>query len=143
MMLRELTHGPIVTCSPKEPISAVARSMERERVGSVVVVEVHGDVVGIVTDRDLALEGLGHELDPETPVEAIMSRGVVTIDSTADVFDAAELMAKARCRRLPVVDEHGYPIGVVTFDDLMLLLTRQADDLAHTVATESVRPIQV
>ena len=143
MLLRELTHLPIVTCAPEATISGVARSMERERVGSVVVVDAHGDVVGIITDRDLALEGLGHELDPETPVEAIMSRGVVTISDTADVFDAAEAMAKARCRRLPVVDERGYPVGIVTFDDLMLLLTRQADDLAHTVATESVRPIQV
>ena len=141
MMMRELVHSPVVTCSPEESIAGAARSMERERVGSVVVVDVRGDVVGIVTDRDLALEGLGRELDPRTPVESIMTRGVVTIPSSADVFEAAELMAKARCRRLPVVDERGYPVGIVTFDDLMLLWTQQADELAHTVATETVRPL--
>jgi CBS domain-containing protein len=107
---------------PESSLGYVARLMEREGVGCVLVVE-EGRLVGIVTDRDIATRGFtegehGKYL-AATPIREIMSaRDLVTIGPDDDLDRAAGLMAQRRVRRLPVIDR-GKLVGIISLDDLV------------------------
>lgn len=135
MRLRGFMH-PGITCDAGTSLADAAREMERTNVGSIVVVTGRR-ISGIVTDRDLAVRGLGREMASTTPVEEVMTKQVVSMRDTADVFDAAAEMSHSGCRRLPVVDAKGDLQGIVTLDDLTILFAHEADFLAQTVASGS------
>ncbi len=137
MDLREFIHSPAVTCRPDTSMSEAAGQMEKYNVGSVIVTDTNGGVVGILTDRDIAIRGVAAERQPRTPVVEVMTKNVIWLREDADVFDAAKQMANVACRRLPVMGADGTLKGVVALDDLMLLFARQTDNLASTVAAES------
>jgi CBS domain-containing protein len=108
--------------------------MHDSHVGSVVVIDDKKRPIGIVTDRDLALYVLTNELDPEsTTVGDCMSSPPVTLDRSAGLSDASALMRRHGVRRLPIVDEQGRLVGIITGDDLVLLLGRELNELAGAV----------
>jgi signal-transduction protein with cAMP-binding, CBS, and nucleotidyltransferase domain len=137
MKVTEVMHSPAVMCRTTATLHDVARLMSDRNVGSVVVIDNIGYLAGIVTDRDLALRGLGQGRSAESKVENVMSRDVATVTLHTDVSDAAQIMAKRLVRRLPVVDEQQHIYGVVTLDDLLRHLGSDADRLADTVLMQS------
>jgi signal-transduction protein with cAMP-binding, CBS, and nucleotidyltransferase domain len=137
MKVTELMHTPAVTCRPEDKVGDVARLMESHDVGSVVVIDRIGEVTGIVTDRDIALRGVGHGRSADIPVEEVMSRDVATVDPHSDVGAAATTMIKRGIRRLPVVDEFGNVHGLVALDDLIRLTGRQVDELADVLREQA------
>lgn len=141
MILREFVHSPAITCSPETTLAEVAVEMDRYNIGSVVVVGRQGEVVGIVTDRDVAVRGMAKGRPGDTPVRDVMTSQVTVLGDDADLFDAAQKMADSGCRRLPVMGADGVLKGLVALDDLMLLFTQQADHLAHAVAAETTSPL--
>lgn len=138
MNLREIVRSPAVTCGPDATVVEAVRQMDKENVGSVIVVQPGGGIVGIVTDRDVALRGMGAERSPGTPVSEIMTTNVVSLPDDANIFDAARQMAARGCRRLPVLGIGGALTGVVSLDDLILLFARQTDSMARAIASETV-----
>jgi signal-transduction protein with cAMP-binding, CBS, and nucleotidyltransferase domain len=136
MRVSELMHTPPVTCRPNATIAEVARLMRDRNVGSVIVVDAVGYLAGIVTDRDVAVRGVGEGRSGDLAVEYVMSRNVATVPLHADVADAAGIMAKRRVRRVPVVDEEDTPHGLVALDDLVRHLGREADAVADTVMVQ-------
>jgi signal-transduction protein with cAMP-binding, CBS, and nucleotidyltransferase domain len=130
MNLSTCMRKPPVTCEPDATLAEVARMMEFDEVGSVVVMDEENRIAGIVTDRDLVVRGLAHECGPLTRVETIMTTPVITIHETQDAFEAAAKMARAGCRRLPVVSATLQLRGVVALDDIMPMFTHSADRLA-------------
>jgi signal-transduction protein with cAMP-binding, CBS, and nucleotidyltransferase domain len=136
MRVSELMHTPAVTCRPNATIAEVARLMRDRNVGSVIVVDAVGYLAGIVTDRDVAVRGVGEGRSGDMAVEYVMSRNVATVPLHADVADAAGIMAKRRVRRVPVVDEEDTPHGLVALDDLVRHLGREADAVADTVMVQ-------
>jgi CBS domain-containing protein len=139
MRLGDLSHSPAVTSPPGRPIVEIAGLMRDLDVGSVVVVDDTGRIAGIVTDRDLVLRGLANGLDPTTAVEELMSRPVIDADPDTDVFEAAEALSVAGCRRLPIVDDHQHPIGIVTVDNLSIMANEQMNRLVEVIASETRR----
>ena len=130
MQLSSAMHTPPVTCDLDATLEDVARMMEFDEVGSVVVMD-DNRIAGIVTDRDLVIRGLAHDCGPMTRVEAVMSAPVITVHETQDAFEAAAKMARAGCRRLPVVSVTGQLHGVVSLDDIMPLFMKSAERLAE------------
>jgi CBS domain-containing protein len=113
-----------------------AHEMERRHVGFLVVVEA-GRVEGVVTDRDLALRILAGKLDPETtPVREVMTKPVVCLAANDPLSSAAALMSKHGVRRLPIVDDDGAPVGVITADDVVRKLGQRMDKLSEAVTRE-------
>jgi CBS domain-containing protein len=93
--------------------------MEREDVGSLPVVEEDGELVGIVTDRDIALRVVGAGRDPETTqVGEILTEHPVLVFPDESLDDALELMAKHQVRRLPVVADRQL-VGVLAQADVV------------------------
>ena len=90
--------------TPETPVREVARLMEEEDVGSLPVVDEGARLVGIVTDRDVAVRVVGAGLDPEaTRVGEVASADVMTLGPDDDHDEALGLMARAKVRRLPIV----------------------------------------
>ena len=115
----------------------LATVMSEEEVGSVIIEDDHRPV-GIVTDRDLVVEVLEPRADPrEVTAEEVMSSDPTTVHEDAGVFEVTEQMYGAAVRRLPVVDDEGAIAGIVTLDDLLVLLTDELNGLAGVVEAES------
>jgi CBS domain-containing protein len=117
--------------------------MRTHHVGDVVVVTntARGRVpVGIVTDRDLAIEILAENIDPNRlTVGDVMTPDLVTAPEDQTVFDTIQQMQHHGIRRLPIVDRQGCLAGIVTVDDLSEFLTMQLGDLTKAVASERRR----
>src|SRR5687767_12011240 len=95
-----------VTVVPEESLSKVARLMEQENVGAIVVVQQYRPV-GIITDRDLALSLCLHGALPRDPVRRRMTSPVDTIRDDQGIYEATQKMMQLAVRRLPVVDDDG------------------------------------
>ena len=122
-----MTKNP-VCCLPNDMAAKVAKLMKRENVGSIPVIENEKTrkLVGIVTDRDLALKIVAKGLDAKsTKVEEVMTRKLVTCRAEDDLQKALDAMSGHQLRRIPVVDK----------DDKILGIIAQAD-----VATRADRP---
>lgn len=137
MRVSELMHTPVVTCTTTTRLGEVARLMGDRNVGAVLVVDQIGYLAGIVTDRDLAIRGMGAGRSADIEVETVMTRDVATTTLGADVSDAVSIMAKHAVRRLPVVDEQDLPHGMVSFDDVIRHLGAETDALADMVILQA------
>lgn len=131
--VRDLLKRPPVVCRRTATAVDVARTLSRERVGSVVVVDDDGAPVGIVTDPDLRRNVVAESRDPATTsVAAIMSAPLVTIRSGAFAFDALLEMTRRHIRHIVVVDD-GRLVGVVSSRDLLVLQTTHPVTLGREI----------
>ena len=137
MNVTEVMQFPAVICRSSATLGDVAMLMRDRNVGSVLVIEGIGYLAGIVTDRDLAVRGLGEGRSAESSVDEVMTRDVATVSVHADVSEAGAIMARRLVRRLPVVDDFHHIYGVVTLDDLLRHLGTDTDRLADTVLMQS------
>lgn len=104
------------TVEASTPVTEAAKLMRDENVGSLPIVE--GDrLIGIVTDRDIALRAVA-ESKPDATVGEIASQQLVTIDPTQPLEEAARLMAEHQVRRLPVCEEDGRLVGMLAQADV-------------------------
>ena len=105
-------------------IREAARLMYEKRIGSVLVVDEEGKLVGIVTERDIVFAcAQGWNADMHEVWE-IMSENPVTVKPSDNVVAAMEKMRELGIRHLPVVDDQGKPVGMISFRDIMdLVLT--------------------
>jgi CBS domain-containing protein len=104
---------------PQTSVREAARLMESEDVGSLPIVQEGARLVGVVTDRDIAVRVVGRGLDAEeTTVADIASRDVLTLTPDDDLEDALTLMARAQVRRVPVVVREGELVGIVSQADV-------------------------
>ena len=100
-------------------------------------------MVGIVTDRDLVVEVLATELDQTViTVGDIMAAEIFTIKESAGTAETIQLMRHKTTRRLPVVDNDGELVGMVTLDDMLELLSEELLDLAKLVRYEQKKEIR-
>jgi CBS domain-containing protein len=113
-----------VCCLPNDLVAQAALLMKNEHVGSIPVIEDEQTrkLVGIVTDRDLALKVIAEGLDAKsTKVETVMTHKVVTCGADDDLQKAVDAMSKHQLRRIPIVDDDNKILGIIA----------QADVAAH------------
>jgi CBS domain-containing protein len=108
--------------TPETPARDAARLMKDEDVGILPVVESEGSrqLVGVVTDRDLAIRVVAEGRDGSTRVKDVMSRNrLATCSPGQDLDTAMDTMAAEQVRRIPVVDERGSLVGIVSQADVV------------------------
>jgi len=118
---RDIMTKDLVYSLPDESVAKVAQLMKKEDIGPVLVINNEKDktLVGIVTDRDLALKVVGEGRDPKnTKVGDVMTGKVVTIRSEDSVENAMKAMAQYQLRRIPVVDDHSRLVGIISQADV-------------------------
>ena len=139
MKLTPIMTSGAKTCRAHDTLEHAAKLMWDHDIGSVVVVDDHGQVIGMITDRDACMAALmrGEPLSA-IPVEVAMSRHVVTCQCEDSTTVVARLMAKHKIHRIPVVDDANRPVGIVALNDLAIAMTRMREipptDVAATLA---------
>ena len=115
-----MTKNPQVVTADA-PVQEAARLMKREDTGVLPVVESQGTkrVVGVITDRDIALRVVAEGRASATVREA-RSTGVRTCKEDDDLKDVMKLMASEQVRRVPIVDDRGELVGIVSQADIVL-----------------------
>jgi CBS domain-containing protein len=110
-------------CEPNDTVTRAAQTMRDQNVGPIPVVNNYNEkrLVGIVTDRDLAIHVVAAGRDPNsTRVDEVMTRRPVTCHADDDAHAAMEAMSRHQIRRIPVVDESGRIVGIVAQADLAM-----------------------
>ena len=124
----------VVITDQQSTIVEAAQLMRRHHVGDVVVIEERDDVtrpVGIITDRDIVVELIAEEVDLKAvTVGDVMSYDLVTITEQNSIWDTLTQMRRQGIRRLPVVNDQGGLEGILTMDDILVLLTDELNQLA-------------
>ena len=132
MLVRECLRKAPVTVPPRCTLREAAALMQEQGVGALLVV-VGGELVGIVTDRDLTVRATAQGLGPNQPVEEFMTKRPVTIQGSDDLLDAFVLLRQAGVRRLPVLEDADVA-GIVTVDDLLVWMVGELAAIATPVA---------
>lgn len=127
---------PAIVCRKDDPCAEAARLLWEHDVGALPVVGQEGHVVGMVTDRDLCMAAYtqGERLE-DIPVHRAMAHGVYTITPNDPACLALRMMTDHRVRRLPVVDDEGRAVGLVSLNDLVrhAALSRRGSDAEYEV----------
>jgi CBS domain-containing protein len=117
-IIRDLMTPNLGAIPRSASLQDAAQLMRKNDIGNVIVLE-NDRLFGILTDRDIVVRGLAEKSDPGTvPVGEICSRDLTTIEPTASVEQAERLMREKALRRLPVVDESGDVVGIVSIGDV-------------------------
>lgn len=134
MTLRRFCRKELVSLKPDDTALQAAERMAEQHVGAVVVVNAENRPIGVLTDRDLTCRVMAARKDPaRTLVREVMTSGVEVIDE-GELVDAALVQMRERgTRRLPIVDGTGAAVGIVTLDDLLVLLTAELGQTAQVI----------
>jgi len=138
MLVREVLHSAPVTVPPTCHIDEAAKIMADHGVGSLLVVS-SGELLGILTDRDVCVRGVGAGLTVSEPVSGIMTKHPFTIEGSADIVDAFGHFRKARTRRLPVVED-GEVAGLISVDELLVALVVEFNGAIAPIVRELAAP---
>lgn len=118
MKVSEAMHSPAEWVKADTPVCEIAARMARDDIGAVPIGQ-DDRLVGMITDRDLALRVVAKKRDPEkTLAEDVMTRDVVYCRTEESVEDAVHLMDQKTIRRLPVLDEHKRLVGMLSLGDV-------------------------
>jgi CBS domain-containing protein len=116
---RDIMTGALITCAPDDSVADAARLMRDRNTGDVLVAQ-DGKLLGIVTDRDIAVRQTAAAKDSrEVAVRDVMSTHVVTGQAHWDLDKIAAIMGEHQIRRLPIMDD-GLLVGIVSLGDLAL-----------------------
>jgi CBS domain-containing protein len=124
MSLERFCRKHVVTAQADRPVVEIARLMRAEHVGAVVIVD-GKQPIGIITDRDLALRVVAERRLPDVPVRELMTVQPVTVRRDQQIDDVVRTMQEEGVRRVPIVDEEGAVAGLVSLDDISVLLAAE------------------
>jgi CBS domain-containing protein len=118
MRVNEIMSTPALTCHAQDTLNVAARLMWDGDCGAIAVVNDEGNLVGMITDRDICMAGLLQAMPlASIPVHVAMARHVYAVEPDQSIDDVERLMATHQVRRIPVVID-GKPIGLVAVNDL-------------------------
>jgi CBS domain-containing protein len=118
--VRDAMTPGVEAVTPSQSLREAARIMQRGDFGSVPVV-LDGFLIGVLTDRDIVVRAVAEGMDMDTArVGDVASAGAVTVTADDDLDEALDVMARHRVRRLPVVENGGRVVGVLSQADVAL-----------------------
>ncbi len=133
MKISDVMTRDVQTIRPDQSAQDAARFMLKAEAGSIPVTD--GDrLIGMITDRDIAVRGVAKGYGPDTPVRELMSDDVICARADDSVEDVASRMSEAQVRRLPVIDQDERLCGIVSLGDL----SRESDTGTAAQALEGV-----
>lgn len=141
MLVNECMTRDVKLVSPGETIQDAARIMAEIDAGVLPVTD--GDrLIGVITDRDIAIRAIAKGLGPETPVKSVMSREVLYCFDDEEIDEVADNMANIQVRRLPVVDRDKRLVGIISLGDIALTDERTAGEAIAGIAEPGGRHTQ-
>ena len=125
MRLKDIMTASVDSIEASDTIGYAARRMAEDDVGVLPILS-SGDLVGIVTDRDIAVRGVAERLSPDAPIRRVMTEKVATCSPDDDIATALALMSREQIRRMPVC-ERGRVVGIVSLVDAAKLSSLRRD----------------
>ena len=126
-------------CTPDETVTRIAKLMKTEHVGSIPICENRDSkkLIGIVTDRDLAIQVVAAAKDPHAvKASDVMTGNPITCRPDDDLQTALDAMERRQIRRIPVTDQSGHLVGIIAQADIARRLDRP-EQIAEVVAEVS------
>ena len=141
MPIGDICTRDVVIAGPDMTVREAARLMAQHHVGNLVVVreQAKGRVVpiGIITDRDIVRNVVAEALDASVfTLGDLGIRELVTARSDQGIFECMQNMRMNGIRRMPVVDQDGRLVGIVSLDDLIQLLAEEMGELGKVISRE-------
>lgn len=150
MKAKDIMTSDPVCCPPDTTSQEVASYMEQHDCGCVPIVEdlQSRRLVGVVTDRDIAIHGVGRGTGPQTPIREVMTAGTVCCTPHADVEDVERAMSENKVRRVPVLEQDDRLVGMVSQADVARArrdvgeenVARVVEDISEPTAGASEAP---
>jgi len=148
MIVKDIMKKAVATCAPESDLASVIETMREHACGFLPVVDSHGIVMGVITDRDVCLAGgTKHRPLARVSVKETMSHPVFSCFPDENVKVVLATMAKHRVRRLPVLNKSGHLEGVLSIDDVVSAPPRRGGPTADEIVAElkgiyAPRPIE-
>ena len=118
MKVRDLMHKGIEIMPPDTPVTKLAKKMREKDIGAIPVGS-NGELVGMVTDRDITVRAVASGKDlSQLTAHDVMTKGVFCCRDTARVKDVVQMMEEKKIRRVPVTDEKDQVIGMISLGDI-------------------------
>ena len=137
MSLKALMSEDVTYLPSTASVLDAAQFMTNMNVGSVIVTDDKDSPTGLITDRDIVAKVLALKKDSKTTkIEEIMVSPVVTISEDKGIFDATQVMSTHGIRRLPVTDANGKLTGVISLDDVLVLIGKEMQNVAGILKKE-------
>jgi len=134
MIVKDIMKKAVATSPPEGDLASVVEIMRERDCGFLPVVDTHGIVVGVVTDRDVCLVGgTKHRPLARVSVKEAMSHPVFSCFPDENVKAVLATMAKHRVRRLPVLNKSGHLEGVLSIDDIVQARQRHGGPTAEEI----------
>jgi CBS domain-containing protein len=138
MSIQRICHADVDMAEPSESVHAIAERMRQRTVGCLVLVNELREPIGIVTDRDLVVRVLAEGKDPYTTrIAEAMTYNLKTVPLDGSIEQALRIMRAGEFRRVPVVDRDGKLVGIVTLDDILMLLAEEFTQVGHVLDRET------
>lgn len=136
---KEIMNPNIVSVGPNTTLKEVSELMNKQKVGSVVVID-NDKAVGIVTERDFATKIMIKAYLPETSVSDVMSSPVIHVSPNQSVADIIDIMANREIRKVPVID-NGKVVGIVSGTEFLRLFVQSTDEDIKKIYQQYVKRI--
>ncbi len=138
MKVSELALREPVVIGCDATVADTAMLMTTAGVGCVIVVDGHTPV-GVVTDRDIVTRGVARQFPADGRIDGLMSTGLIALDAGHDLDDLLHVFRDHAIRRIPIVD-HDRVVGIVSLDDVMVLMAEQLSDVSRVLAGQIMFP---
>lgn len=137
MTIRDICEKNVLTVSKETSITEAAKLMKKHNVGNVVVVEnkvIKNIPIGILTDRDIVLKIVADEENANAiSVGDTITRELLVLKGHQGINEALEMMCAKGVRRAPIVDDNNHVIGIISADDLLILMAEEFSTLSRLV----------
>jgi len=148
MPVGEICVRDVVIAGPETTAREAAQLMAKHHVGNLVVVheESGGRVapIGIITDRDIVRNVVAEELDPAAfALGDLVCRDLITVRQDQGIFECMQQMRINGIRRMPVVDDTGGLVGIISLDDFVQLLAEEMSELGKLIVREQAREVVI
>jgi CBS domain-containing protein len=139
MSLKRYCSQDVDTITPAESIRTAAGRLHSHKVGCLVVIEDQAGrhPIGILTDRDIAIRVVAEGRDPQnTCVSDVMTLYPDKVRQDLSIEDALRVMRVGSFRRVPVVDDDGRLVGILSLDDVLRAVARELSDISRLIERE-------
>ena len=142
MKVIDMAVHDVATISADKSITECAAQMRSEHVGSLVIVDTEQKPIGMITDRDIAIEVVALQKDAiNTKVSDVMTTPVVTAQFDESMVVALARMREFGIRRLPIVDHEGKLVGVISNSNLVEELSSLLEGLVRNIHSSKAREV--
>lgn len=143
MFAGEYCNRDVVIVGKNDSVIKAAKLMREHHVGNVIVVEIRNGErtpVGILTDRDIIVNIIAEELSLDAVLIAdIMTPKLISICESSDLMTAIKRMRINGIRRIPVVNEAGGLVGILSIDDILEVIAEQLTDIDQIIVNEQLK----